>query len=394
MPFYDGIGVIAEKHAIVLDIGTAFTKVGYVGESTPRAIIRTPYNFDLIDKNSLYDTLVDFVHKLYFETLLVNPKDRRVVMCESILAETRLKNELVKVLFQHFEVLSILFAPSHLMPIFGLGLQNGLVLDVGYSSASVIPIYQGVPILKAWQALPLGGQAIHQSLRQELTLRGTSKTGEDEFKKVENMADDIDEKIIEDIKVRLCFVTNIERGRQIHQIHQDASSVSGLSTFLNKSVPSVDYNMNGDTVWKIDGPTRESTCEVLFERDNDHLSIPTMILDSLIASPLDTRKELAKNIIMVGGSVMQRGFKSRVFQEIKEMMKEEKYNEKLKVEEFRLHIPLGKENYACWVGASVFGATDAISTRSFTREQYTKEKAVPDWSNLKFNLVYNEERQG
>ena len=45
----------------------------------------------------------------------------------------------------------------------------------------------------------------------------------------------------------------------------------------------------GDTFWKIDGPTRESACEVLFERDNDHLSIPSMILDSLIASPLDTR---------------------------------------------------------------------------------------------------------
>ena len=90
----------------------------------------------------------------------MNPKDRRVVLVESILADTRLKNELVKVLFQHFEVLSILFAPSHLMPIFGLGLQNGLVLDVGYNSASVIPIYQGVPILRAWQALPLGGRVI------------------------------------------------------------------------------------------------------------------------------------------------------------------------------------------------------------------------------------------
>ena len=134
--------------------------------------------------------------------------------------------------------------------------------------------------------------------------------------------------------------------------------------------------------------------KVLFERDNDHLSIPSMILDSLIASPMDTRKELAKNIIMVGGTSMQRGFKSRVFQELKEIMKEEKYSEKLKVEEFRFHIPLGQENYACWVGASVFGATDAISTRSFTREQYNKEKAVPDWSNLKFNSVYNEDRQG
>ena len=36
MPFYDGIGVIAEKHAVVLDIGSAFTKVGYAGESSPR----------------------------------------------------------------------------------------------------------------------------------------------------------------------------------------------------------------------------------------------------------------------------------------------------------------------------------------------------------------------
>ena len=395
MPFYDGIGVIAEKHAIVLDIGAAFTKVGYVGESTPRAIIRTPYNFDSIEITSLYDTLVDFVHKLYFETLLVNPKDRRVVLVESILADTRLKNELVKVLFQHFEVLSILFAPSHLMPIFGLGLQNGLVMDVGYNSASVIPIYQGVPILRAWQALPLGGNAVHQSLRQELSLKGTSKTGEEDFVQIQTeTADDLAENIIEDIKVRLCFVTSLERGRQIHQIHQDGSSVAGLSSFLNKSVPPVDYNFEGDTVLKIDGPTRESTCEVLFERDNDHLSIPSMILDSLIASPMDTRKELAKNIIMVGGTSMQRGFKSRIFQELKEIMKEEKYSEKLKVEEFRFHIPLGQENYACWVGASVFGATDAISTRSFTREQYHKEKAVPDWSNLKFNSVYNEDRQG
>ena len=264
MPFYDGIGVIAEKHAIVLDIGSAFTKVGYVGESTPRAIIRTPYNFDSIESTSLYDTLVDFVHKLYFETLLVNPKDRRVVLVESILADTRLKNELVKVLFQHFEVLSILFAPSHLMPIFGLGLQNGLVLDVGYNSASVIPIYQGVPILRAWQALPLGGNAVHQSLRQELSLKGTSKTGEGEFVQIQTeSADDVAENIIEDIKVRLCFVTSIERGRQIHQIHQDGSSVAGLSSFLTKSVPPADYQLNGSTVWKIDGPTRESTCEVL-----------------------------------------------------------------------------------------------------------------------------------
>ena len=34
--------ISSEKHAVVLDIGTAYTKVGYAGESSPRAILKTP----------------------------------------------------------------------------------------------------------------------------------------------------------------------------------------------------------------------------------------------------------------------------------------------------------------------------------------------------------------
>lgn len=394
MPFYDGIGVIAEKHAVVLDIGSAYTKVGYAGESCPRAIIRTPMKLDDFDQDSLHDALVEFVHKLYFEILLVNPKDRRVVLIESLLGESRLKNELVNVLFDHFEVLSILFAPSHMMPLFGLGLQNGLVLDVGYASSTVIPVYQGVPMLRSWQALPLGGKALHDRLQSEIENRGTAKKLDGDFQKIEAESNDLDEKVLEDIKVRLCFVTNEDRGQKISQINQDASSVSALSSFLNKTVPSVDYHLSPDTVLKVDGQTRESICEVLFEQDEDRLSIPMMIMNALMASPIDTRRELASNIIIVGGTSMQLGFKARVFQEINNLTKDEHFKEKLKIKDFKLHIPLGQANYAAWAGASIFGATDAISTRSFTREQYCKEKAVPDWSNLRYNTIYNEERHG
>jgi hypothetical protein len=31
MPLYEGIGLISEKHAVVLDIGAAYTKCGYAG---------------------------------------------------------------------------------------------------------------------------------------------------------------------------------------------------------------------------------------------------------------------------------------------------------------------------------------------------------------------------
>ncbi len=399
MPFYDGIGVIAEKHAVVLDIGAAFTKVGYAGEAAPRAIVKTPPELlsasdeDAGDSN-LHDTLVAFVHKLYFEVLLVNPKDRRVVLLESMIGENRLKEALVKVLFSYFEVLSILLAPSHLMPLVGLGLQNGLVMDVGYKSCTLIPIYENVPILKAWQALPLASQTIHDSIMSDIKSRGTAKVGDSDYEKLQDLGIELDEATVEDIKLRLCFVTDRVRGGQIQQIRKDASEVSGLSSFLKKSVPAADYPLKPDTVLKVDGQTRESCCEVLFEQDNDHLSVSTMILDALAACPLDTRRELAKNIILVGGTSMITGFKARLFQELKHLVGQSPYNDKLKIEEFKLHIPLGKANFSCWTGASIFGATDAISTRSFTRDAYNKEKAVPDWSNLRFNNVYNDERQG
>ena len=253
-------------------------------------------------------------------------------------------------------------------------------------------------MLKTWQALPLGGAAIHQRILEEIQKKGTVKKGEKEFEKYDK-EEDLTENTLEDIKVRLCCVTDTIRGHQIQQINQDASSVSALSSFLKKSVPASDYILNGETVLKVDGQTREGVCEVLFEQDGDRLSVPTMILDALLASPIDTRKELAANIVIVGGTSMQLGFKARLFQEMEALMKEEYYSERLKIMDFKLHIPLGQANFAAWTGASIFGATDAITTRSFTREQFTKDKCVPDWSNLRYNSVYNnsdssEQRQG
>ena len=40
----------------------------------------------------------------FFSYLLVNPRDRRVVVCESVLCPTMFREVLAKVLFKHFEV--------------------------------------------------------------------------------------------------------------------------------------------------------------------------------------------------------------------------------------------------------------------------------------------------
>ena len=52
MPLYEGIGLISEKHAVVLDIGTSLTKCGYAGEMSPRLVktgcLRVELEFNII----------------------------------------------------------------------------------------------------------------------------------------------------------------------------------------------------------------------------------------------------------------------------------------------------------------------------------------------------------
>lgn len=57
--------------------------------------------------------------------------------------------------------------PSHLVSLASLGIETALVVDVGYSEAVVLPVCHGFLALHAWQALPLGAQAIHRFVYSE-----------------------------------------------------------------------------------------------------------------------------------------------------------------------------------------------------------------------------------
>lgn len=41
------------------------------------------------------------------------------------------------------------------------------------------------------------------------------------------------------------------------------------------------------------------------------------------------------------------------------------------------------------VPGSIYGATELLTMKSLTKENYIKEKRVPDWVNLKDNIELN-----
>ncbi|KAK7863333.1 hypothetical protein R5R35_009689 [Gryllus longicercus] len=374
MPLYEGIGLGTEKQPVVIDIGTAYTKFGFAGETGPRCIISTEVMcqesgrikkiFSYSNEEELYSLLVEFIHNLYFRHLLVSPKDRRVVIVESLLCPSVFRDTLAKVLFRHFEVSSVLFVPSHLVALCTLGVSTALVLDVGYQEAVLIPVYEGVPVLHAWQAQPLASQAVESNLRRRLA-------GPEEGELSPHSR--ISESTIEDIKVRTCFVTSFERAHKITAGQPDPPP------------PSVSYQADGSSTVDVPGSARETAYEILFEQDGDEMSVSTMVLDAILKCPVDMRKELAENILLMGGTTMATGFKARLMSELKYLVTTPKYAKHLAIKVFKVHKPPAKENYVAWLGGSIFGGTDVIVTRSLSKEAYLKENRIPDWANLMYN---------
>ncbi|XP_012264359.2 actin-related protein 10 [Athalia rosae] len=363
MSMYEGVRLISDKLTVVFDIGSAYTKYGFTGESVPRGIIRTEVRcpetpkirkvFLYEDADDLYQLLVEFIHLLFFRHVAVSPKDIKVIVVESILTPIDFRNTLAKVLFRHFEIGSLMLVPSHLVAVSTLGISTALVLDVGYKEATLIPVYEGVPVLKAWQALPLAGQAVHGFIKEELQ---------------DVLVDgDVDEKILEDIKVRTCFVTTLERSAKLGTVEAPVAP------------PSVSYP--GVKTVTIPGTVREKAFELLWERDNDNLSIPTMILDAIVKCPVDMRRPLAENILLIGGTTMSKGFLPRLKSELIALLESNLYSDKLKLKTFKFHTAPCKPNYTAWLGGAIFGITD-LPLRCLTKENYLKLNRVPDWASL------------
>lgn len=285
----------------------------------------------------------------------MSPKDRKISIVESVLTPTIIRECFAKVLFQHFEVASVLFLPLHLVAISTLAVDTALVVDLGYKEAIVIPVYSGVQVISGWQAQPLAGEAVHDEIKSNLILNGVNE-------------EILTERVVEDIKVRTCFVTKQSRAQAFRNNDEHI-----------KSCPDVEYPIDGSEVIKVPGLLREIAYEALFPQDNDRLGLPYIIIDAILKCPVDARKKLAENILLIGGTANVLGIKTRLRDELRELIKSDVYKDRLYVDDVKFHSAPSKPNFTAWLGGSIYSSTDLISN-SITRENYLKQPKIPDWT--------------
>uniref|UniRef100_A0A182JJ55 Uncharacterized protein n=1 Tax=Anopheles atroparvus TaxID=41427 RepID=A0A182JJ55_ANOAO len=372
MPLFET--VLQEKPAIVLEIGNALTKLGFAGEPYPRSIIpsevldhgaknaglTTPNRklFDYTTEVELYDSLVDFLKTIFFKNVLVSPKERKIVVVESVLCPTLIKENLARALFCHFDVSSVFFVPTHLVVLATLAVETALVVDIGCKEAIVVPVFCGVQALYAWDAQPLAAESVHNEIKRQLLESGVKE-------------ELLTETVLEDIKIRTCFVTTYERATKYRSDEETAIT----------PCPDVDYPVQGEEIIKISGRLRETAYEVMFPEDNDRLGLPYIMLNAILKCPRDTRKPLASNIVLIGGSTMVQGMTARLKSELLALSKSDLYKDRLFLQTFKFHNPPSEANFTAWLGGSIYGATDLVLSKSITREAYIKNQAIPDFTN-------------
>ena len=114
-------------------------------------------------------------------------------------------------------------------------------------------MYEGVPILAAWQAQPLAGEAVEAAVRADLSCRGQVTRGEGGDP--EQLDPELlTPELVADVALRCCFVTSLNRGRQLTELASDpAEAKEGLAAWLSKdAAPTIVVPCGGDKLLQVD----------------------------------------------------------------------------------------------------------------------------------------------
>ncbi|KAG0100244.1 hypothetical protein BGZ93_003112 [Podila epicladia] len=364
------------EERIVLDIGSCYLKCGFSGEARPRHFLplflteealddylglkkphdahwgqecseicnqkthescrgSSPYEYaelyelDMVRKNSrgqteqerlqiLEERLSEYLYDVYFKYLLTDPKQRKVIICESPLAPIALKQTIARVLFDKLQVPSISFTPSHLLALLTTGTATGLVIDCGHLETSVLPIYSSRPLTPFIRTTPRAGKFLSTHLKQLLRDKCPISLA-DNPTDLRIIPDGmLTAAFLETIKCRLLFasplIINARDNIGEEEMNNNYRDVS-TSTEVHVEVWLEEEQARG--ILAIPGWIRERASECLFSGDEDAESLTDVILDAVAKAPSDLRRPLISSLLLIGGTAQLPNLQNRLLQEIK-----------------------------------------------------------------------------
>ncbi|PFH33839.1 actin-like protein ALP4 [Besnoitia besnoiti] len=394
-----------EQLPVVLEFGSAFCKAGLGGEPEPQCIVRTqelrkgPENVKTLKSAFVKRTPIETpamtrwrlrlkLDELFFRRLMIQPKDRSVVLCEGMMRNPAEKAALVQLLFEVYDVPSIAFVPGLVSPLYCCGVDTGIVVDVGHWETRVLATVLGCPHLHSLTVAGVGAASVDRELRHLLR----SAVAGDPV--AVTLVDSLSAEQLENIKVTCCYTAydlreaaqqrrervqrkRAETGTAEGDAPSDGQEVEdGVEVFKsNKAIKVRVYDNNTLT---IDASTRWKACEVLFGAVHGATaSVQEAIVECIRKCPFEMRKLIVQNILLCGGTAQFRGFTTRLAIELEAHLAAEPSLEKLRPL-VNFGVPCFSPLLRSWTGGSIHAGLPG--KQEYTKADYERGLPVPDWT--------------
>eukprot|EP00903_Cladosiphon_okamuranus_P014802 g13710.t1 len=306
-----------KKKPVVVDLGSAFIRCGFAGDPRPIHVVPSPIGHSPNQgdacsggggsggsgmaraKEEWVEVLTGVLSKMYTDSLQCRPRERKVVVCESMVSPRALREAVAHVLFRFLQVPSLRLCAGPAPALFCTGLDTGMVLDVGRSEAHVVAVYRGAHLTSSYACAPLGFCAVQERVGELLAEEGGHVAAAAADGGQPERPRPLTSRELEDVVVRSCLVP-----------------VDGVPSA--EQVAPMELMFAGRRRVVATGAVRTTAVEqALFEGDEEGRSLATLVLDCLSRCPRDCRRALAQNVVVAGGGAMLPGLCARLAQEIR-----------------------------------------------------------------------------
>ncbi|KAI8926724.1 actin-5 [Entophlyctis helioformis] len=344
---------------IIVDCGSATTKIGFAGEDSPRAVFPT-----VVGRSKIVSVMLDtstlagneaiekasnlvlkypirrgiisdwsdleMVLRHAFENVLrMSPGDIPIFLTETPLDSKDERERTVQLMFDTFGASSVYLASQAFMSLYSTGHITGLVVDCGDGVTNIVPYVNGVANTAAIQHINLGGADITEYFRVLL-----AETG----RPISTFAERDALRIVKEERCYVALDASKEPVKPVNCESRIGTITIGKELFLAPELlfkPSL-AGINAD-------------------------ALQTAIIKAIMKCNPSVRASLFANIIVAGGSSAFPGMDARLQREVSAIAPAGTV--------VKVTVPPNRK-FSAWVGASMLAAEDAFQSKWITADDY------------------------
>jgi actin-related protein 10 len=294
--------------------------------------------------------IATLLERIALKLVHINATEQRAfVVVLPVFASSALKQELAASLFARWGAHSVSFLRSELVSLLPLSRESALIVDSGFAETRLVPVALRTVLESAVRTSPAASARANAMLLDALRPLAPAATVPQQ---------------------QLEAIAEHTRLSQVHLAAVDARTSDSVSVSINGTVVTVPRRV-----------VNAAALDVLGTDDDDR-SLAALVVDALLACPIDTRAVLAHNICAVGGGACAQGFAGALQKLVADELHSRKTPETTALVG-HLHVSSHAKipaSLIAWIGASLSVAAGEFSPDSMTREQFDKQNRI--WPNV------------